>query len=85
MAISKQRENSLTDYKELILIQLEALGKSRSYIWFMILICLTPSIFNGFHASSYIFLTHMPDDYWCTTAELGNLTATEIRAITLPR
>lgn len=73
------------NFKELILVQLSKIGKSRVYLWTMVLLCLTPSIFNGFHASSYIFLTENPDEFWCMIPELSNLTREEIQEISSPK
>uniref|UniRef100_A0A336N5D9 CSON006806 protein n=1 Tax=Culicoides sonorensis TaxID=179676 RepID=A0A336N5D9_CULSO len=70
-------------YREKILDKLEDLGNGSRWLWMTFMLCITPSILNGFHTSSYVFLGQMPDDYWCVIPELQNMnwTVTEMRSI----
>lgn len=72
-------------FKDVILKKLDELGNGSNWLWITFFLCLTPSILNGFHASSYVFLGQMPDDYWCTIPELitkGNWTKQQMINIT---
>lgn len=75
--------DSVRDDRELILNKLEQLGNGSRWLWMTFFLCLTPSILNGFHTSSYVFLGQMPDDYWCAIPELerSNWTVEQMRNI----
>lgn len=82
------RDEQLTTsaYRELILNKLEQLGSGSRWIWMTFILCLTPSILNGFHTSSYVFLGQMPEDFWCAIPELeqGDWTLEQMRNISSP-
>lgn len=52
----------------------------------MFILCLTPNILNGFHVSSYVFLSQMPANYYCVMPDLlaHGWTHDEIRNISTP-
>lgn len=82
---SEQDETS-NAYRELILNKLEHLGNGSRWLWITFFMCLTPSILNGFHTSSYVFIGQMPDDYWCAIPELqhANWTLEQMRIFSSP-
>jgi hypothetical protein len=52
----------------------------------MFILCITPNIINGFHISSYVFLSKMPEEYYCTVQTLlnKNWEMEQIREIAIP-
>lgn len=52
--------------------ELDRLGQGGRWVWTLFFIATLPNILNGFHVSSYVFLSKMPDNYWCSIAALGN-------------
>ncbi|KAI9584726.1 organic cation transporter protein [Glossina fuscipes] len=59
-------------YKEIITNELERIGTSGKFVWFLFFLCITPNILNGFHVNSYTMLGHLPDDQWCEIDDLRN-------------
>lgn len=51
----------------------------------LFIICFIPNILNGFHVASYVFLSPMPDRYWCMPPDLTttNWSPEQIRNITV--
>lgn len=52
----------------------------------MFILCITPNIINGFHVSSYVFLSKMPETFFCVVPALNhkNYSYEEIRQIAIP-
>lgn len=50
----------------------------------LFLICLPACIPCGFCAFNQLFMTDVPDDFWCAIPELNNLTAEKRREIGIP-
>lgn len=50
------------------------------------MLCITPNIINGFHISSYVFLSQVPETYFCLVQALNNknFSYNEIREIAIP-
>lgn len=71
------------DLKQVILDGLEKKSNGSMWLWLMFILCLTPNILNGFHVSSYVFLSQMPSNYYCVMPELlaNGWTHDEIRNI----
>ncbi|KAL1390317.1 hypothetical protein pipiens_012432 [Culex pipiens pipiens] len=74
------------DFKQLILDGLEKKSNGSLWLWLMFILCLTPNILNGFHVSSYVFLSQMPANYYCVMPDLlaHGWTHDEIRNISTP-
>lgn len=47
-------------------------------------ICLPACIPCGFVAFNQLFMTDVPEDYWCSIPEMENYTSTDWRSIALP-
>ncbi|XP_063696923.1 organic cation transporter protein [Culicoides brevitarsis] len=77
--MSEINEEETEAYRESLLNKLEQLGNGSRWIWITFILCLTPSILNGFHTSSYVFLGQMPDNYWCTIPELDKWTTEQMQ------
>lgn len=50
----------------------------------LFLICLPACIPCGFCAFNQLFMTDVPEDFWCAIPELQNLTVDQRRAIGIP-
>lgn len=52
----------------------------------LFILCITPNIINGFHISSYVFLSKIPESYFCVVPALNhkNWNNSEIREIAIP-
>lgn len=49
-------------------------------------LCITPNVINGFHISSYVFLSQVPETYFCLVPALHNKNWSyeQIREIAIP-
>ncbi|XP_033177610.1 organic cation transporter protein-like isoform X2 [Bombus impatiens] len=65
-----------------LLEALDKLGYGSSFLWIIFIFTLTPTIFNGMHSMSYIFIAETPT-HWCAIPSLtaANWTDEEIRNI----
>ncbi|KAI8123043.1 hypothetical protein FF38_11699, partial [Lucilia cuprina] len=70
-------------YKEIVTNELERVGIGGKFVWSIFFLCVLPNILNGFHVNSYTMIGHLPDDQWCSIAELQttNWTVDQIRSI----
>lgn len=52
----------------------------------MFILCVTPNIINGFHISSYVFLSKIPETFFCVVPALNhkNWSYDQIREIAIP-
>lgn len=52
----------------------------------MFILCVTPNIINGFHISSYVFLSKIPETFFCVVPALNhkNWSYEQIREIAIP-
>lgn len=52
----------------------------------LFILCITPNIINGFHISSYVFLSKVPETYFCVVPALNhkNWSYEQIREIAIP-
>lgn len=50
----------------------------------LFLICLPACIPCGFCAFNQLFMTDVPDDFWCAIPELNNLTVDQRKTIGIP-
>lgn len=52
----------------------------------MFILCITPNIINGFHVSSYVFLSKVPKEFFCVVPQLNhkNWSLEQIREIAIP-
>lgn len=52
----------------------------------MFILCITPNIINGFHISSYVFMSNEPQTYFCVVPALNhrNWSYEQIREIAVP-
>lgn len=52
----------------------------------LFILCITPNIINGFHISSYVFLSKVPETYFCVVPALNhrNWSYEQIREIAVP-
>lgn len=52
----------------------------------LFILCITPNIINGFHISSYVFLSKVPESYFCLVPALHhkNWSTEQIREIAVP-
>ncbi|CAL7951878.1 unnamed protein product [Xylocopa violacea] len=65
-----------------LLEALDKLGRGSNFLWIIFIFTLTPTIFNGMHSMSYIFIAEVPT-HWCAVPSLtaANWTDEEIRNI----
>ncbi|XP_076277681.1 organic cation transporter protein [Lasioglossum baleicum] len=65
-----------------LLVELDKLGSGSNFLWIIFIFTLTPTIFNGMHSMSYIFIAEVPT-HWCAVPSLtaANWTREEIRNI----
>ncbi|XP_054002072.1 organic cation transporter protein-like [Hylaeus anthracinus] len=65
-----------------LLQALEKLGLGSNFLWIIFIFTLTPTIFNGMHSMSYIFIAEVPT-HWCSVPSLSaaNWTDEQIRNI----
>ncbi|KZC12278.1 PREDICTED: organic cation transporter protein [Dufourea novaeangliae] len=65
-----------------LLEALDKLGCGSIFLWIIFIFTLTPTIFNGMHSMSYIFIAEVPI-HWCAVPSLtaANWTDEEIRNI----
>ncbi|XP_012348496.1 organic cation transporter protein [Apis florea] len=65
-----------------LLEALDKLGCGSNFLWIIFIFTLTPTIFNGMHSMSYIFIAEVPT-HWCAIPSLtaANWTDEEIRNI----
>lgn len=56
------------------------------YFRVLFILCITPNIINGFHISSYVFLSKVPESYFCLVPALNhkNYSNEQIREIAVP-
>ncbi|XP_055370812.1 organic cation transporter protein [Condylostylus longicornis] len=73
-----------TTLKDVVIHELERIGKGGWWVWSLFFLCVTPNILNGFHVSSYVFLGHIPEEVHCSVDVLrdANWTTSQIRNIT---
>lgn len=52
----------------------------------LFILCVTPNVINGFHISSYVFLSKVPETYFCLVPALNhkNWDHDQIRKIAVP-
>ncbi|KOC64247.1 Organic cation transporter protein [Habropoda laboriosa] len=65
-----------------LLEALDKLGCGSNFLWIIFIFTLTPTIFNGMHSMSYIFIAEVPT-HWCSIESLtaANWTDEQIRNI----
>ncbi|XP_029041767.1 organic cation transporter protein [Osmia bicornis bicornis] len=75
-------ENYDTKSTDPLLEDLDKLGCGSNFLWMIFIFTLTPTIFNGMHSMSYIFIADVPP-HWCSVPTLtaANWTDEEIRNI----
>ena len=83
--IEKREEENEEREKEEILTKLDVIGNGGWFLWKIFFLCAIPSIFNGLHLTSYIYLAEVPV-HWCHVTELSesNWTDEQIRMISSP-
>uniref|UniRef100_A0A1S4N1W3 Major facilitator superfamily (MFS) profile domain-containing protein n=1 Tax=Pediculus humanus subsp. corporis TaxID=121224 RepID=A0A1S4N1W3_PEDHC len=83
--IEKREEENEEREKEEILTKLDVIGNGGWFLWKIFFLCTIPSIFNGLHLTSYIYLAEVPV-HWCHVTELSesNWTDEQIRMISSP-
>ncbi|XP_046431975.1 organic cation transporter protein isoform X1 [Neodiprion fabricii] len=61
---------------------LDKLGEGSKLLWLVFALTATPTLFNGLHATSYVFLAEVPT-HWCAVPELSaaNWTDSQIKNI----
>ncbi|XP_012134615.2 organic cation transporter protein [Megachile rotundata] len=65
-----------------LLQSMDKLGTGSNFLWMIFIFTLTPTIFNGMHSLSYIFIADIPN-HWCSIPVLtaANWTDQQIRNI----
>lgn len=78
----KKEDIERTKSTDPLLEALDKLGCGSNFLWIIFIFTLTPTIFNGMHSMSYIFIAEVPT-HWCAIPSLtaANWTDEEIRNI----
>ncbi|XP_012262132.2 organic cation transporter protein isoform X2 [Athalia rosae] len=70
------------EQKDELVTALDKLGEGSKLLWLVFALTATPTLFNGLHATSYVFLAEVPT-HWCAVPQLtmANWTDVQIRNI----
>ncbi|CAK9831613.1 Organic cation transporter protein [Anthophora retusa] len=79
---SDQINDTRTKVTDPLLEALDKLGCGSNFLWLIFIFTLTPTIFNGMHSMSYIFIAEVPT-HWCSieTLTAANWTDEQIKNI----
>ncbi|OAD57752.1 Organic cation transporter protein, partial [Eufriesea mexicana] len=85
MSTDQDNETVKAKATDPLLEALDRLGCGSNFLWIIFIFTLTPTIFNGMHSMSYIFIAEVPT-HWCAIPNLtaANWTDEEIRNISSP-
>ncbi|KOX69946.1 Organic cation transporter protein [Melipona quadrifasciata] len=82
MSTDEDNDRRKTKVMDPLLEALDKLGCGSNFLWIIFIFTLTPTVFNGMHSMSYIFIADIPT-HWCAVPSLtaANWTDEEIRNI----